>query len=185
MSLKFGLLGLLNYGPLSGYELDKAFKASLNFFWRGQKSQIYRELTQMERAGWLSSTSVIQKAKPNKKIYALTPLGQEELLKWLANFDEAINEAFHVRSSFLTRVFFAGELPLEEARNALVAFRDQGQKALMALERIPKNVEKYSPFAPDEKKRRFWRLVADFGESFYKAEIDWANQALAKLEEDL
>ena len=29
MSLKHGLLGLLNYGSMTGYELDKAFKCVL------------------------------------------------------------------------------------------------------------------------------------------------------------
>jgi len=44
MALKHGLLGLLNYKSETGYDLDKLFKQSLNFFWKAQTSQIYREL---------------------------------------------------------------------------------------------------------------------------------------------
>lgn len=32
MSLGFGILGFLNYGPMSGYDLVKAFESSLQFF---------------------------------------------------------------------------------------------------------------------------------------------------------
>ena len=36
MSLKHGLLGLLNYGSMTGYELDKIFRDSLSFFWQAK-----------------------------------------------------------------------------------------------------------------------------------------------------
>ena len=44
VSLKHGLLGLLNYQPMTGYELDKEFKESLAYFWQAKPQQIYREL---------------------------------------------------------------------------------------------------------------------------------------------
>lgn len=55
MSLKYGLLSLLNYGDMTGYELSKEFDDSLGFFWQAQISQIYRELNTMEKCGWLKS----------------------------------------------------------------------------------------------------------------------------------
>ena len=42
--LKHGILGLLNYHSLTGYEIMEVFRDSLNFFWSAQTSQIYREL---------------------------------------------------------------------------------------------------------------------------------------------
>ena len=39
--LKHGILGLLNYGSMTGYEINKIFKDSLNYFWDAQTSQIY------------------------------------------------------------------------------------------------------------------------------------------------
>ena len=44
---------------MTGYELDKAFKASLAFFWQAKASQIYRELDAMERSGWLTSKRIL------------------------------------------------------------------------------------------------------------------------------
>lgn len=74
MSLKHGLLGLLNYGKMSGYELNKTFNDSLYFFWKIQISRIYRELNHMEKTGWLTSETVFQTDKPNKRLYSLTDL---------------------------------------------------------------------------------------------------------------
>jgi DNA-binding PadR family transcriptional regulator len=67
---KYDLLGLLNYGKMSGYDLDRVFKDSLAFFWQAQTSQIYRELAtmkKMEKAGRIRSEIEIQTDKPNKK----------------------------------------------------------------------------------------------------------------------
>lgn len=43
MSLAFGILGFLNYAPMSGYDLVRAFDSSLQFFWHAQNSHIYLE----------------------------------------------------------------------------------------------------------------------------------------------
>lgn len=84
MSLKHGLLGLLNYGSMTGYELDKIFRDSLSFFWQAKTSQIYRELDTMECHGWLTSERIIQNDKPNKRVYTITDSGKEELGNWLS-----------------------------------------------------------------------------------------------------
>lgn len=49
MSLAFGILGFLNYGSMSGYDLVKAFESSLQFFWHAQNSHIYLELKKWRR----------------------------------------------------------------------------------------------------------------------------------------
>ena len=47
--LKHGILGLLNYGDMSGYEIREVFQDSLNYFWTAQTSQIYREIGVLEQ----------------------------------------------------------------------------------------------------------------------------------------
>ena len=63
--LKHGILGLLNYGDKTGYEIMTVFRDSLNHFWTAQTSQIYRELQTMEQAGWISQRHVAQAGKPD------------------------------------------------------------------------------------------------------------------------
>ena len=108
--LKHGILGLLNYGDMTGYEINAVFKDSLNYFWQAQTSQIYRELQALEKNGWITSKHVEQKNKPDKKILSITEEGKEELGRWLRE-----EEASHLmRSPLLMKTFFRGECSIEE-----------------------------------------------------------------------
>ena len=83
MGLQHGILGFLNYGPCSGYELAKAFHSSVQFFWPAQTSQIYLTLGKLEHAGLVAHETVIQNGKPNKNVYSILPAGREELLRFV------------------------------------------------------------------------------------------------------
>ena len=84
MGLQHGILGFLNYGPCSGYELTKAFHSSVQFFWPAQTSQIYLTLGKLEDAGLVTHETVIQNGKPNKNVYSILPAGRAELQRWLS-----------------------------------------------------------------------------------------------------
>ena len=64
--LKHGILGILNYGDMSGYEIREVFNDSLNYFWTAHTSQIYRELDVLEKNGWIKKQEVEQDGRPNK-----------------------------------------------------------------------------------------------------------------------
>ncbi|MDR2211372.1 MAG: PadR family transcriptional regulator [Spirochaetaceae bacterium] len=178
MSLKYGLLGLLNYEKMSGYDLDKVFKDSLAFFWQGQTSQIYRELTAMEKSGWIVSEIEVQTGKPNKKWYTLSPQGKKEFMDWLAAPEGAVEDLLHVRSSFLMRLFFAGELPPEHTAAMLQKVRAACAEALENMSSVPGIVDNYQHMMPDAERSRYWRMVMFFGEGYYKAIARWADSML-------
>ena len=46
--LKHGILGLLSYGDMTGYQIMTVFRDSLSHFWVAQTSQIYREMQGLE-----------------------------------------------------------------------------------------------------------------------------------------
>jgi DNA-binding PadR family transcriptional regulator len=167
---------------MTGYELDKAFNASLGFFWQGQTSQIYRELSSMERSGWLTSERVIQEGKPNKKLYTITDKGKRALFEWLSDVDNAIADVQNIRSAFLMRVFFAGEMPPERAISLIYAFRGQCEQALKELKDASRNIAEYSDVVSDERKSKYWHIVAMFGESYFRAGLEWADKAISVLE---
>ncbi len=182
MSLRYGLLGLLNYGPMTGYELDKAFKASLSFFWQAKTSQVYRELNAMERAGLLISERVIQCEKPNKRVYTITGGGREELMRWLSVPETDIANAMRVRSAFLMRVFFAGEVRADQSLEMLRAYRAQCLESLKSLESARAASSEYGTVMSDERKLRFWELSILYGKAFYEASLQWADKAITIIE---
>jgi len=187
MSLKYGLLGLLNYGEMTGYELDKAFKDSLEFFWQGQTSQVYRELGAMEKAGWLSSKIEVQTGKPNRKIYAITTLGRAEFMKWLrpqnkaAAPDWSILEALHLKSSFLMKLFFSGELSPTDTAAFITSFRDECRAVLRKMKSAPDNIGIYKKKLKHPESAAGWHMVALFGRKYYRSCERWAEEMLKAL----
>lgn len=84
MALEHALLVSLSERPASGLELTRRFDRSIGFFWSATHQQIYRVLARMEAAGWVSREDVAQSGRPDKKVYAVTPVGHDELRRWLA-----------------------------------------------------------------------------------------------------
>lgn len=184
MSLKHGLLGLLNYGSMTGYDLKKTFDDSLSFFWRAKTSQIYRELNAMEKDGLLSSEHVIQTDKPNKRLYQITDAGQAELRRWLANPEDDIAAAMQPKSAFLMRVFFAGETSKQDQLALLRAYREQCVQAGNSMDVAYRSINEYGETVNDQEKSKHWGLTALYGTIFYQAGADWASKAIALLEEN-
>ncbi|MDX2004365.1 MAG: PadR family transcriptional regulator [Meiothermus sp.] len=81
--LGYALLGLLARGDQSGYDLAQGLKDPVSFFWFAQHSQIYPELARLEAARLVRHTVVAQSERPDKKVYSLTPAGQQALESWL------------------------------------------------------------------------------------------------------
>ncbi|MGL4392177.1 MAG: PadR family transcriptional regulator [Fusobacteriaceae bacterium] len=182
MSLKHGLLGLLNYGEMTGYELDKIFKDSLNFFWQAQMSQIYKELTLMEKKGWLTSEIIIQTDKPNKKKYSITEAGKSEFKNWLLSYD--IKSELEVKSPFLMRLFFSGDLPKDKVIKMLEDYKESFEKSLMELKVSSKNINYYKSKVQDSEKSIYWYSAAMYGEFHYEMNIKWAKKIIQLLKKE-
>lgn len=84
MALEHALLVALREEPASGLDLAKRFGRSIGFFWHATHQQIYRVLARMDADGWVAPTEVAQDGRPTKKVYAVTPAGDEALATWLA-----------------------------------------------------------------------------------------------------
>jgi PadR family transcriptional regulator AphA len=177
MSLKHGILGLLNYGPTTGYDLDKTFKGSLNFFWQAQTSQIYRELSAMEKQGWITSEVIIQTDKPNKKLFSLAPDGKEELHRWLSN--DSIEEDIRVRDPFLVKLFFAGEINTTANIETLNKFKLCCKKEMDSIE---ETIDPCEEAAKGNINAFYWGTTASFGRYYYEMCIRWADDTIMKLE---
>jgi DNA-binding PadR family transcriptional regulator len=172
MSLKYGILGILNYSSRTGYEIDKIYKGSLNFFWQAQTSQIYRELNNMERQGWLTHSIENQTDRPNKKIYNLTSEGRQELNHWLLKTD--MKEYMAIKFSFLVKLFFSAEIPINENIDVIKNFKEECNKTLELLLGYDNSSQGMDTF--------YWGMTVDFGRQYYKMCIEWADNSIEKLE---
>jgi PadR family transcriptional regulator, regulatory protein AphA len=80
MSLRYAILGLLARNPSTGYELTQTFDRSLRTSWHASHSQIYPELSKLERAGLVE---IVGRGARRSKTYGLTRSGHAELRRWL------------------------------------------------------------------------------------------------------
>ncbi|MGH3369759.1 MAG: PadR family transcriptional regulator [Nocardioidaceae bacterium] len=83
MALEHAILVSLSEHPASGLDLARRFDRSIGFFWSATHQQIYKVLARMEDDGWVSSAAVEQQGRPDKKVYAVTGAGADELAAWL------------------------------------------------------------------------------------------------------
>ena len=84
MALEHALLIALSEQPASGLDLSRRFARSIGFFWTASHQQIYKVLGRMDADGWVEVTEVTQTGKPDKKVYAVSPVGEAVLAAWLA-----------------------------------------------------------------------------------------------------
>lgn len=182
MSLKHGLLGLLNYGEMTGYELTKVFEDSLGFFWKAQMSQIYRELNAMEKEGWLTFHTVIQTDKPNKKVYSITETGREELNTWLNK--DLTEEFFSARNAFLMQLFFSSRKGKEQMLRTLQKARDCCLAAIQKTGTIEGSICTYGDELHSQKERLYWEMTAQYGYAYYEMCYRWLCGCILRLEAD-
>ena len=181
MSLRHGLLGLLNYEPMTGYELDKEFKESLAHFWQAKPQQIYRELNAMEQNGWLVSERVPQEERPNRRVYTITDKGKSEFMEWLDSPGADIKNAIRVKSVFFMRLFFAGETSKKQTLDLLYSYREQCRESMNEMKEVNEAMEQADTLY-DPEKAIYWKLIAMNGEIMRKARLEWVQKAISVLE---
>ena len=183
MSLRHGLLGLLNYKPMTGYELNKEFKESLGNFWQAKSQQIYKELDMMEKNGWLTSERIMQQEKPNKRVYSITPIGKQEFKNWLAAPEADIKSAMYGKNAILMRLGFAGEGSKAQALELLHSFKNEciayANNLNEARDVIARDEAVYSPNI-----MKYWKLTLLHGDIMLKAKLEWVEQAINILENE-
>lgn len=179
MSLAHGILGFLNYGNMSGYDLAKAFDSSIQFFWHAQNSQIYLVLENLEKKGFVTHERIVQADKPNKKLYSITASGKKEFIRWLTENDSGA--AVDFKSAFLMKVFFSGNTMPEQSIEMLKRFISDCHSFIDSMEIIPNAIAEYSKAVPLSA-AAYWQFTADFGYRYVEMCIEWAESCIEKLE---
>src|SRR3984957_20471125 len=120
-SLELALLGLIAEQPArSGYDLVQTFRLSMVHYWPAHPGQIYPTLDRMERDGWIAGREVIQRGRPNKRVYSITAAGRKVLLEWLSSPYEPLK----MKNAPLLKSRFFGHLGADGARAKLAEMRE-------------------------------------------------------------
>ncbi len=181
MSLQHLILGLLKYGPMSGYDLNKAFQSSVTHFWETDQSLIYRALYKMHEAEWVETDVVNQESLPAKKLYRLTDKGQQELLDWLRT--PIIMPGFH--EAWLGQLFFGAELSKADIQKLLESRIAQLKEILATYENdVPPSAVHYADLFNAHDDMRYWLLALQYGIERMRFELKWAETTLQNLQQN-
>jgi len=153
-------LGFLMAGPAHGYDLHSRIARELGPVWHIGRGHLYNALRDLERAGQVQYTLLPQADRPPRKIYAITPAGQEAFLDWVRRPVPAVRD---IRTEFLAKLYFLRALGLEgwgelvEAQRALLSAR---------LAQLDAQYARADPAA-------FHRLVLDLRRRQARAALEW------------
>ncbi|HEY7011462.1 MAG TPA: PadR family transcriptional regulator [Streptosporangiaceae bacterium] len=130
------VLALLAKEPSHGYELRGRLQEALGPLGDAMNAgQIYVTLTRLEKAGLVTAERVAGQAdRPDRKVYALTPDGQQRVADWLAevSWPKPAPVEFHLKLFAAATARLADPVGIVDAqrRALLLALRDAQRAAL-------------------------------------------------------
>jgi len=178
MSLDHAILGFLQYGPLSGYDLKARFDLSVQHFWPADQSQIYRTLAKLAEKGHTRLEVVEQEDRPDRKVYHITAAGSEELHRWLATPVEVRGG----RSASLVQVFFSGQLTDEEILGIFRPAAEYCRIELEHLRKVPAQAQAFTEQINSPREAWCWFLTLECGIRSTEAHLAWLEEVIARIE---
>lgn len=181
MSLKYALLGFLNYQSQSGYDLKQLMDVSTSNFWHAKQSQIYTTLKNLENDALVISHIEPQESRPNRRIYEITENGQNALGEWLA---QPIMEIESRKETLLLKLFFSAQLKPESILTELRLQRNLHQTDLEKYQTTTKDVIRQFGASTDmAADARLWEATRRFGELYEEMFIHWLDETIKLIKE--
>ena len=178
-SLELALLGLIAASPrITGYDIVRIFNLSMRHFWHAHQGQIYPTLTRMEKEGWISSREVIQRGRPNKRLFSITTSGRKELERWLLSPFEDLK----LKHAPLLKTLYLGHL---DADRALEKFAEQRAGCVAYLEEL-RGIERdfFAQGGYTDKHMMFSYFTLRYGMGWMEESVRWCDWAIAEIEKN-
>jgi DNA-binding PadR family transcriptional regulator len=167
------LLGLLNLGPMSGYDMKQIADRSLRFFFPISYGQIYPNLELLAADGLIEALAETDTTARGRRAYRITDDGVRALRAWLYRETEPTR----TRSELLAKLLLAAPLDPRRTREMIETHRDWVQARL--------EVVRFNREAVPDPPANLDATIA-WGETLLGAELEWCEKAdglLAKLGE--
>jgi PadR family transcriptional regulator, regulatory protein AphA len=147
------VLGILSYGPMSGYDIKAWIEEGVGYFWNISYNQIYPALKIFVKDGLATCITVRSDNRPERKVYSLTDKGTETLKKWLV---EPINSYSFKGNELLLKLFFGAQISIEDNVKHVTKYKNYMNQLLDDLQKIEKQIKEENSTDPS----RPFRLAA-------------------------
>lgn len=170
MSIRYGLLALLQRQPMYGYQLRSEFESSTGGTWPLNVGQVYTTLARLERDGCVAA-GVDEAAEDAElqKTYAITAEGRQDLADWFAT---PVSRSRRPRDELAIKLAMAIVAPGVDVGSVIQAQRTDTLRALQDYTRLKVR-------AQDDDLS--WLLVLDSLIFGAEAEVRWLDHCEARL----
>jgi DNA-binding PadR family transcriptional regulator len=166
MSVKHGLLALLERGSMHGYQLRVAFEESTGGTWPLNIGQVYTTLSRLERDELVRALD----GDGDKRAYEITEAGRAELALWFAT---PVSRSDRPRDELAIKLALALTTPGVDVRLVVQHQRTATMRSLQELTRLKGRSAESGDLA--------WRLVLDSMLFQAEAEVRWLDHCEASL----
>lgn len=170
MALKFAVLGVIQQGPLHGYEIKKIFSASFARLWRVSPGHLYPLLGKIVEEGLAKKTVIAQEGKPDAHQYSITTKGRKVFQQWL---DTSADSLPLIRYEFMLKLFFYAQKDRELAVNEVRRLYANHQAFIEELSTSKKSIASLAD--------NYQLLIFDGGIQMAKGGMRWLKQIEAAL----
>jgi DNA-binding PadR family transcriptional regulator len=153
------ILGFLEDGELSGYELAKAAEAFIGDFWHVTRSQVYRELAQLAARGLVEAGEVRGRSRVP---YRLTDAGRAAFAGWIAQ-PPPVEQ---IRYPLLLTIAFGSWLGPGRLTEIAAAQRPEHEQRLAS----------YRAYQQDGGLDPYQRATVAFGIAYEEAVLHWLDE---------
>lgn len=175
MAIKYAILGLLSWQPMTGYDLKKRFSEIESLYWSGNNNQIYRTLVDLHKDKLVLQEIEHQDGAPSRKVYSVTVKGRVALREWL----QQTPELPQVRNHFLIQLAWADQLKADELDAMLAAYAEELAVKLLMLQEQRDRGADMPQRTPRE--RYLWRTIDARWQAFYENELNMVRELRAEL----
>jgi DNA-binding PadR family transcriptional regulator len=168
------ILGMLRMGMRSGYDVKQAVDLSARFFFAISQAQIYPLLKRLEEEGLVEGRSE-PRGQRRRRVYEVTPAGEEALRAWLRQPGAL---PFEIRDVATVKLFFADLL---EPGDVLEHVRAMRARSEQTLEEMRVTIRPAAALYADEFDNPFPQQALDLGMTLHEAIVGWADRAERQL----
>ncbi len=169
MSVRQGLLALLEQGPMYGYQLRSEFETRTGATWPLNVGQVYTTLARLERDGLVEAAG---EDAEGHAVYRITAAGRGEVAQW---FSTPVSRTSPPRDELAIKLAMAVTVPGVDVRAVVQQQRTATIRALQDYTRLKAGAR------TDQPHELAWLLVLDSLVFAAEAEVRWLDHCEARL----
>jgi DNA-binding PadR family transcriptional regulator len=170
MSIRHGLLALLEQGPRYGSQLRTEFESRTGATWPLNVGQVYTTLSRLERDGMVAQEGPDGQGHP---LYTITDSGRDELVSW---FRTPVDRSSPPRDELAIKLAMAVGAPGVDIKDVIQAQRHHTLQAMQDYTRL-----KARALEPADRDQVAWLLVLEQLIFQTEAEARWLDHCEARL----